>query len=237
MILNQSDIIARFKNTHKDRYCYKDLRYSKYNTKVKIKCKLHGYFLQTPKNHISGKGCPKCSRKISRDKKDWINLFKEIHGSVYDYSEIKLKTSRDKVKIKCKDHGYFLQSPSHHYRGQGCPKCNSLNQMSAGERQIQDYLNKNNISFLLQYRFNDCRNPKTNKKLPFDFYLNDYNILIEYDGEFHFYEIKKFCTKLVDIKYRDNIKTKYALDNNIKLIRIPFYHKSRIIDILDYNIN
>lgn len=43
-----------------------------------------------------------------------------------------------------------------------------------------------NVSFEKEKTFIDCVNPKTNFLLRFDFYLPDYNIIIEYDGEQHF---------------------------------------------------
>lgn len=59
--------------------------------------------------------------------------------------------------------------------------------MSKGEQLIYDILIENNLVFEQQKTFNNCINPKTNKKLRFDFYLPDYNCCIEYDGEQHYY--------------------------------------------------
>jgi len=64
--------------------------------------------------------------------------------------------------------------------------------------------------------------------LPFDFYLSDYNAVIEYDGEQHFrgWRLIKDETQrlesLQEIQTRDDIKTKFCKDNNIKLLRIYF---------------
>ena len=78
------------------------------------------------------------------------------------------------------------------------------------------------IFFIKQKSFNNCRNPKTNKKLFFDFYLPDYNCCIEYDGVQHFEESSLCSDTLEERQYRDNIKNQYCKDNNIKLIRIPY---------------
>ena len=45
------------------------------------------------------------------------------------------------------------------------------------------FLILNNYKFLTQHKFNDC---KFKKPLPFDFYLPEYNMCIEFDGEQHF---------------------------------------------------
>ena len=45
------------------------------------------------------------------------------HGDTYDYSSVRISTSKDKVEIICREHGPFMQAPDHHMRGRGCPKC------------------------------------------------------------------------------------------------------------------
>lgn len=96
---------------------------------------------------------------------------------------------------------------------------------SRGEERIVKILIDLQISFVRQKWFNDCRNPKTNNVLYFDFYLPDYNICIEYDGEQHFkpnnrgWNNEKHFTK---IKKLDKIKNVYCQERNIPLIRIPY---------------
>ncbi len=106
-----------------------------------------------------------------------------------------------------------------------CNKC--VNLLSNIARNVKNFLEENNIKYIREYRFNDC---KYKKPLPFDFYLPDYNICIEIDGEQHYYE-KSFRyfkngefseEDFNKIKIRDNIKTNYCLNNNIKLIRLKY---------------
>lgn len=58
---NTDSFIARAKEVHKTEYCYKKTVYRRNTTKVAISCLIHGVFFQTPKAHINGQGCPKCS--------------------------------------------------------------------------------------------------------------------------------------------------------------------------------
>ena len=60
--------------------------------------------------------------------------------------------------------------------------------------------------------------------LPFDFYLPDYNICIEYNGRQHYEPIKKWggVDSLNEIKKRDKIKMEYCKLNNIPLIIIKY---------------
>lgn len=52
-----------FYNTHGNTYGYEKVQYKNAHTDVLILCYDHGEFLQTPDNHIQGKGCPKCQIK------------------------------------------------------------------------------------------------------------------------------------------------------------------------------
>lgn len=79
--------------------------------------------------------------------------------------------------------------------------------------------------------FSDCRdiNP-----LPFDFYLPNSNQIIEFDGKQHFDQSSLFYhTTLSDQKSHDEIKNKYCKDNNIGLLRIPYWEINNINSILD----
>lgn len=87
------------------------------------------------------------------------------------------------------------------------------------------------INFESQKKFNDCRNPKTNRKLKFDFFIEKYNLLIEFDGKQHYTSVAYMNTE--DIQYRDRIKDEYAKDNNIKLLRIIYNDINRINEILE----
>ena len=120
--------------------------------------------------------------------------------------------------------------------GYGCKKCN-FSKISKGEKGIIEFLKKNNIEFIHQHKFNDCIG--ISNKLPFDFYLPKYNTCIEFDGRQHFESVKKFGGEknFLDIQRTDNIKNKYCLNNNIKLIRISYLNLKNINEILEKEFN
>lgn len=182
-INNINDLINKFRTIHGNTYDYSLItEYKSPKVKIPIICYQHGVFYQNSDNHVQGKGCPKC---IGRNKttEDIINEMKLKHGNIYDYSEVKYKTMKTKVKILCREHGVFLQSPDNHIsKGHGCPKCI----FSTGEQIISEYLGKRHIDYISQKKFKDCKNLKTGKHLKFDFYIKTYNICIEYDGIQHF---------------------------------------------------
>lgn len=65
---NKEHFIKKAKEVHKDKYDYSISDYKSAKTKLKIICPEHGEFLQTPNNHITGKGCPKCKRSLGEEK-------------------------------------------------------------------------------------------------------------------------------------------------------------------------
>lgn len=93
---------------------------------------------------------------------------------------------------------------------------------------IQLFLNKKQIKNMPEYpAYID------NIRYRFDFYLPEYNLMIEYDGIQHFKE-RSFGNKekLKDIQKRDEIKNKYCKDNNINILRIPYYNNDKIDEII-----
>ena len=88
---------------------------------------------------------------------------------------------------------------------------------SHGEKIIYDFLTHNNFKFKYQKSFKNCRDKNP---LPFDFYIYDYNLIIEFDGEQHYVENNLFNSSLLEIQSHDEIKNKFCLDNNMKLLKI-----------------
>lgn len=224
--LTTENFIKKAINIHENKYDYSLVDYKNNSTKVKIICPKHGIFNQAPNSHISGEnGCSQCSGKFKITLDFFKKKAKKIHGNKYDYSLIsEIKNNTTKIKIICTEHGEFMQMPDAHLnQKQGCPHCRE----SKGERDISIFLKKNKISFKRQHTFKGCVNPKTGRKLRFDFYLPNYNLCIEYDGEQHFKPKKRFGGENgynLTI-YRDNIKNEFCKNNKIKLMRIKFNEK------------
>ena len=103
----------------------------------------------------------------------------------------------------------------------GCEK------FSNGEKKIANILKENNIIFQTQKTFPNCKNKDL---LKFDFYLPKYNILIEFDGEQHYRRTSYLggIEKLRQQQQNDQIKNQWCKNNNIPLIRIPYYHLKEI---------
>lgn len=58
-----------------------------------------------------------------RTQEDFIKKAQEIHGTKYDYSQVKYVSTQTPVTIICPIHGPFQQKPFNHLRGHDCPIC------------------------------------------------------------------------------------------------------------------
>lgn len=76
---NTESFIKKAKEVHFDIYSYESVDYKKSHSKVKILCKTHGIFEQAPSMHISGQGCPFCSKTISKPSKDWLKSLENLN--------------------------------------------------------------------------------------------------------------------------------------------------------------
>ena len=238
--ITTEDFIQKSSKIHPpQKYDYSKVHYTNNRNKVCIICLTHGEFLQSPFNHLMGKGCPDCAKeKVSKicfqnNKKNvipfeiMVQRFHQKHSNKYQYIKPnQFRGYRQKITIICPKHGIFIQQVQSHLNGAGCSKC--ANEGSKDVKIIQKYLQNQNIIYKTEKRFKDCRNKLP---LPFDFYLPEYNICIEFDGIQHFkptYGEEKFKQR----KINDSIKNKYCKENNINLIRIPYWESSNIENLI-----
>lgn len=100
-----------------------------------------------------------------------------------------------------------------------CSKCSRSKSML--EISVENYLDENKINYIAQHTFDDCINKR---KLKYDFYLPEYNVVIEVQGQQHYYEQSNFCMSLQEQTERDKYKERYCKEHNISYIAIPFWH-------------
>ena len=180
----------------------------------------------------NGHRCEKCKNENYKGKWDKNKIIKYVEDNDYIFIDfIKFDKGNSRIKLQCpKGHEYEVTFRKF-LEGIRCPICKE----SKGERKISEVLNKYNIEYIPQYKFDDC---KFKNRLPFDFYLSKYNCCIEFDGLQH--EVISGRSKdkdknfddFVSTKIRDSIKNIYCRNNNIKLIRIPYKEMNNIENIL-----
>lgn len=203
-------------------YILKSTDYKNNSQKLEFICpKGHTTFISWG-NFNKGRRCSECyccKKLTDKEVSEYLNKFGYKLNSKYE-------NANTKINIICPEGHEYTATYGHFYNGKRCPYCKSSN----GEARIANYLNKNNIEFKKEYVI------KTNEKmLRLDFYIEDINLAIEYDGQQHYKPIEKFGGQEEFEKtiYRDGLKDKYCNDNNIQLIRIPYYDFNNIENILD----
>ena len=175
--------------------------------------------------------CPICSG-LKKYEYEFVKNYIESFGhKLLSEDYINCSSSLD---IKC-DNGHIYHKDFNDFKNNEsrCPYCRPI---SKGETYIRNFILQHNIYFEEQKILNNCKNKDY---LPFDFYIPSLNLLIEYDGKQH-YKYGCFGGDLLDlmnIKYRDNIKTNYCQQNNIKLIRIPYWDYDNVEEILTKELN
>ena len=153
----------KFSEVHGDKYDYSEVEYKGSLDKVKIICSKHGVFTQTPSDHLSGNGCPKCKNKNkTKTIEQFIEEAREVHGDIYDYSLVEYKNNSTRVKIVCSAHGIFEQSPNSHLRGCGCSSCVGLRKKTT-EQFIIDARVVHNDRY--DYTLVEYKNNKTKVKI------------------------------------------------------------------------
>lgn len=219
--LSLKEFIQKAESVHGEgKYDYSQVIYINNSTHIEIGCPRHGiFFEQTPGHHLDGNGCEKCARDNSRLTMDeFIQRAQSVHGDKYDYSKVAYLDHMTKVEILCQKHGSYWQTPNHHLcLGNGCHKCNE----SKGEKMVSAVLDKLRIPYEKQKKFPTCRNINC---LPFDFYLESYNLCIEYDGQQHFEPVKHFGgeERFKTQQEIDTIKNEWCENNNVNLLRIDY---------------
>jgi len=156
------EFIEDARKIHGDKFDYSKVKYKSNKSRVLIGCKIHGFYLQLPTNHLRGAECKKCTA-IERTEKIRIALslrFLErspnIHGNKYDYSKVQYVNNSTQVKIICPAHGVFLQMPHNHLNGKGCDDCaNILRGLHIRNTQVE-FIEKSSIIHNNKYDYSEA---------------------------------------------------------------------------------
>lgn len=187
-----------------------------------------GNIKEIPVYYVVNNGVQSCGcLKQETDRQPKGNVKDEI-GNKYSHLTVIARAGSDKhgqamweCECDCtaKTHIIVLGNNlrSGHTRSCGCDR------RSHGELTVEQLLRENNIPFIQEYkpfRFS------TGANASFDFYI-DNKYIIEYDGETHYQHNLHGWHNEENLKAqqeRDIIKNQWCKDNNIPLIRIPYWH-------------
>lgn len=204
---------------------------------IEFVCPVHGKQRMVFDNFIHGHKCKDCSYEYRGENLRYdIEYVKEYIESINgnkllnpeDYEGVYVRN----LNIRCSC-GKVYTTSFGNYKYANVTTCLSCScKMSNGEKRIKDFLEFNKVNFVQEKRFEDCRDVKP---LPFDFYLPELNLIIEYDGEQHFGKV--YNRDYETTKKHDEIKNQYCKDNNIYLLRIPYWKENNIEDIITTKLN
>ena len=221
--LDIEQFIKRSKKIFGKRFDYSKAIYKDIKSDITLICPIHGEFDTNVDNHLASQisgGCKVCryeavAKSLSLSKKEFVIKAKEVWGNKWSYSNAKYISGNKKIAITCSEHGDFFQLPYSHLNGNGCPKCNYKK-----EGRIAEYLH----SKFIVHREYKIKNKR------YDFYLPEFNLIIERDGEQH-YGTRTFANlvgmdkDLYNAKEHANdiYKTQLAKEQGLKIARIPYW--------------
>lgn len=207
-------------------------KYKSMHERALFKCKVCNYEWETTPCHLVTKHhatrCPKCYGKIVPTTTEFIEKIYKINPNI----EILDDYIDSKTKLKCRCllcNGIFYMKPSHLISGHGCRHCTC----SIGEDKIRHFLDEHNIQYESQKFFEDLKGIR-GRVLTFDFYLPQFNLLIEFQGKQHEKPIKYFGGKdSFEIQQEhDRRKREYSKLHNINLLEIWYYDINKIEEIM-----
>ena len=217
--ISTEEFILRARACHTIKYDYSKVEMKGANERVCIICPEHGEFWQTAATYLRGHDCPQCgykrnSLKRTKSLESFVEEANRVHRNKYDYSKTHYITAKKKIEIYCKKHKiFFWQKPNAHLNGNGCPVC----AQSHLETEVHRLLTTQKIHFQTEKTFEWL---KYKGNLYLDFFLPEYSIAIECQGEQHFHACDFYggdkSYRLT--KHRDGLKKHLCEEHGIRII-------------------
>lgn len=196
------------------------------NKKYLFECNICKHEFCDTLNHItaSDRWCPYCASRILCDIDDCRYCFNRSfasHPKVTQWSDknkVKprdvFKGSQTKYLFNCTKCFKEFEKPLHVISRSDCPLC-----FNKTELKLLNSLTDLGYTVKTQFKFNECVNSETNRKLPFDFLIDEYKIIVELDGGQHFKQVMNWKSP-EEQQRTDKYKMKRANENGYTVIRI-----------------
>ena len=156
--LTTKQFIEKATEIHGAYYDYSKVSYINNDLPVTIICPKHRDFTQISGAHLIGRGCPECGKestinKLKSNNEEFISKAKLKHANKYTYELVDYKNNIKKVTITCPDHGSFIQIPTDHLNGRGCPKCAKISFAAKLKYNNEDFIEKANRVHKFKYNY------------------------------------------------------------------------------------
>lgn len=186
-----------------------------------------GNFHEVTSNNLNGGQVNSCGKQDCPYHRTFENLKGRRFGKLIAMYPTEMKDGNHMYWVCQCDCGNQHEVASNHLKQGNVQSCGCIS-TSIGEENIRKILQDNNIEYKEQVTFNDLKNIKP-LRYDFGIYENGKLIrLIEFDGIQHFEEQNYFTHNLTYIKNNDIIKNRYSKNNNIPLVRIPYWERDKI---------
>lgn len=217
-------------------YNFEVLQYSGQKEPMTIRCLNCGWentYTQAQNFDRNGrkKICPGCdgANKTRLTKEEAQKRIDDIFGK-NEFEILEFTKASDKLLVRHKCGYCFTKTKLFNLeKSLGCPKCKSYS--SKGEQEIAKILTKWKIPFETQKKYSGLIGENSNGPLRFDFCI-DNKLLIEFDGEGHYRDYKGIEGSYEQQKKNDEKKNRFCQENNIPLLRIPYWRFKDIANLL-----
>lgn len=172
---NKSDsfnFIEKAIKIHGDKYDYSLVNYIGSHKKIQIICKKHGVFEQTPTNHLSGYGCPKCKESHGELKvEEYLKNNKICYKAQYPVKLEQKMFSRNNLKIDfyLPEYNTFVEfNGEQHYKFKKMfhKSKEGFNKQVERDKRLKDYCKENKIKLIvIKYNQIDKIEEILNKRL------------------------------------------------------------------------
>ena len=133
-VVTTESFIVEAKEIYGDRYDYSKVAYKNSEHRVVVTCPVHGDFQVYAREHLDGKGCPKCEKG-----EKFIGRLKEKFGDKFGLDEFVYDSSTTPVTLICPVHGAFSRLPHQILNAPlGCPECGNDLLIQRREQAHQD---------------------------------------------------------------------------------------------------
>lgn len=214
-----------------------DIQYS--NDMINIECSCGNIFKNTF-TQLKGKRifccCKECAEKY-RAIRRLTNLSKIKNRIGNDFELVSdFEGVHKPIYIKHRQCGQTFETTVSNFE-RNEKRCLCCDRTFKGEQKIVNYLNSNDIKFSMQQKYKNLRGVN-NGLLSYDFYILDYNILVEYQGQYHDGTVGNQTEEQFKIQQEhDKRKKEYAELHNIELLEIWYWDYNNIEKILNNKIN
>ena len=118
-VVTTESFVVEAKEIYGDRYDYSKVEYKNRDHRVTVVCPIHGDFQVYAREHLDGKGCPKCEKG-----EKFLAKLEEKFGDKYGLEQFVYNSSTSPITLVCPEHGAFSRTPTQILNSSwGCPEC------------------------------------------------------------------------------------------------------------------